>query len=121
MAAIYSTDLGIYLSGGVFVALMQVLVWSMARHSADTDVWRTGAFCAVVGVMAAFGLALGGLEGVASAVILGAVCGWIVLGYVFELETWQRGVMAGVGPIAAGVSLFLGYWMKGLILGALAA
>lgn len=118
---VYSTDLGIYLTSGIYIGLMQLLIWSIARHSADIDVWRTGAFCLLVGSMTALGLAIGGVEGIASAAIMGFLSGWAILGYVFELEVWQRGVMTAVGPVAAAVSLFLGYWLKGIILTGIAS
>jgi hypothetical protein len=51
---------------------------------------------------------------------LGFLGGWAILGYVFELEIWQRGVMTAVGPVAATVSIFLGYCFKGLILSGIA-
>jgi len=117
VVGMYSTEPGIYLASGINVVLMQLLVWSIARHSADIEIWRTVAFCLVVGTMAIFGLAIGGVEGLASGAVLGFVCGWVVLGYVFELETWQRGVMAAVGPLAAYVSFSLGYWLKEAVFG----
>lgn len=118
---VYSTDLGIYLTAGIYIGLMQLLIWSIARHSAEIDVWRTGAFCLLVGSMTALGLAIGGTGGIASAAILGFLSGWTILGYVFELEVWQRGVMTAVGPVAAAVSLFLGYWLKTIILTGIAS
>jgi hypothetical protein len=113
---VYSTDLGIYLTAGIYIGLMQWLIWSIARHSADIEIWRTGAFCLLVGGLTIMGLAFGGVGGLLSAAILGFLGGWIVLGYVFELETWQRATMTAVGPIAAVVSALLGYWLKGFIL-----
>jgi hypothetical protein len=117
---VYSRDLGIYLTAGIYIGSMQLLIWSIARHSADIELWRTGAFCLLVGCMTGIGLAIGGIEGIASAAILGFLSGWAILGYVFELEVWQRGVITAVGPIAAGVSLFVGYWLKEVILSGLA-
>ncbi|RYD29064.1 MAG: hypothetical protein EOP87_18850 [Verrucomicrobiaceae bacterium] len=113
---VYSTDLGFYLTAGIYLGLMQWLVWSIARHSADIELWRTGAFCLLVGSMTILGLGMGGLGGILSAAILGFLCGWVILGYVFELETWQRAVMTAVGPVAAIFSFLAGYWLKGVIL-----
>lgn len=113
---VYSTDLGIYLTGGIYIGLMQLLIWSIARHSADIELWRTGAFCLLVGCMTLLGVAMGGLGGILSAAILGFLCGWVVLGYVFDLETWQRATITAVGPFAAVISFLLGYWLKSVIL-----
>lgn len=113
---VYSTDLGFYLTAGIYLGLMQWLVWSIARHSADIELWRTGAFCLLVGSMTILGVGMGGLGGILSAAILGFLCGWVVLGYVFDLETWQRAVMTAVGPVAAVLSFLAGYWLKGVIL-----
>ena len=118
--SVYSTDLGIYLSAGTYIGLMQLLIWSIARHSADIELWRTGAFCLLVGSMTTLGLAIGGGGGIATAAILGFLSGWTILGYVFEMEIWQRGLITAVGPVAAAVSIFLGYWLKGLILSGIA-
>jgi hypothetical protein len=111
---VYSTDLGIYITAAIYFGIMQTLVWGIARHSADIEFWRTGAFCLLVGSMTLLGLAVGGVGGLATAAILGWVCGWVILGYVFDLENWQRQVMTLVGPIAAALSYVGGYWLKSL-------
>lgn len=113
---VYSTDLGFYLTIGIYLGLMQWLVWSIARHTADIEIWRIGAFCLLVGCMTILGVGMGGLGGILSAAILGFLCGWVILGYVFELETWQRAVITAVGPFAAVISFLAGYWLKGVIL-----
>ncbi|RYD38909.1 MAG: hypothetical protein EOP85_16775 [Verrucomicrobiaceae bacterium] len=118
---VYSTDLGAYLTFGIYLGLMQWLLWSIARHSADIEIWRTTAFCLLVGVLTVMGLAFGGIGGLLSAAILGFLGGWILLGYVFDLETWQRAVMTAVGPIAVVPSYLAGYWLKGVILKAMMA
>ena len=114
---VYHQDLGLYLAAGLFFTLTQGLAWSIARHTADLDFWRTGAFCLVVGLMTLMGWQFGGLVGVISGLALGMAAGWIILGFVFEFDPWQRWVMTGVGPILAMGSLALGYVLKGLILG----
>ncbi len=111
-----SDDLGLYLATGIYIGLMQWLVRSIARHSADIELWRTVAFCLLVGSMTILGVGMGGLDGILSAAILGFLCGRVILGYVFELETWQRAVMTAVGPVAAIFSFLTGYWLKGVIL-----
>jgi|GEM_PF-7046242 len=112
---VYSTDLGIYLVGAIYLGIMQLLIWSIARHSADIELWRTGAFCLLVGAMTLIGLAIGGVEGIASAAILGLICGWVISGFVYDLEQKHRIIITIVGPIAAVLSSFLGYWLKGVI------
>lgn len=111
-----SADLGAFLSVCLYVVLMQGLLWSIARHSADLEWWRTVAFCAAAGLSTAFGLGLGGIEGIVTAALLGFPCAWVMLGWVFELETWQRSVMTAVGPVAAAGSLWAGFQLKKIIL-----
>jgi len=114
---VYSTNLAIYLAGAIYLIIMQLLLWSIARHSADIELWRTGAFCLLVGSMTFFGLAMGGVEGIASAVILGLIAGWVISGFVYDLEQKHRIITTVVGPIAASLAIFLGHWLKGMIVG----
>lgn len=113
---VYSTDLGFYLTIGIYLGIIHWLTWYIARYTDDIELWKTGAFCLLVGSMTILGVGMGGIGGILSAAILGLLGGWIVLGYVFELETWQRAVITAVGPPAAVGSFLAGYWLKGLIL-----
>jgi hypothetical protein len=112
IAVVYPKDLGVLLSAGIYITAMQLLLWIIARHSADIDFWRTCLYCLLVGAIMAFGVVAGNIGALAVAFAMALFCGWVLLGYVFELEVWQRAVVASVGPVAAVLSIFLGFALK---------
>jgi len=115
--AISSIKLPIYLAAAIYFPTMQLLIWTIARKNADVELWRMIPLCIFVGVITGMGLLFGGIRGMGAAMVLGSFCAWTISGYLYDLETWQRGVVAVVAPLAAAVSIFLGYSLKYMIIG----
>ncbi len=114
---IVPTDLGIYLTALIMIILTQVLLWSIARYTTDIEIWRCLGFCAVVGAASAMGFALAGASGNGWWGVLGcgAFAGYLIGGFIYDFDLWQRIVVAICGPILAAIAFFGGYALKGLI------
>lgn len=54
--------------------------------------------------------------GIMTGSILGCLCAWFILGYLFDLETSQRVALTAISAPTAVASLFAGIWLRGLIL-----
>ena len=109
------TDPGIYITAAIFVTLTQLLIWSIARYSTDIEIWRCLALCAA-GIISIIGLSMGGLNGLLGGYAAGAFVAFLIAGFLYDFETWQRITVSAVTPILGIISFIAGYWLKGIIL-----
>ncbi len=117
------TDLGFYLFVGLTYGCTHLLVWLIARDSSDMDWWRSLGTSMSVAVPAGVALAFfqneASLSTVIGGILLALFIAWLVYGWLFDLEIWQRIVMTVATPAIAVGMFLVAYWLKGLILGGL--
>ncbi len=109
-------DIGIYLTAILMLVMMQGLIWGIARHSTDIEFWRCVGLCAIAGIAAITGYAIGGSQGWLLGILLGAFAGYLIAGFVYDFDLWQRLVVTVCAPVFAFVSFYGGYWLKGILI-----
>lgn len=115
-------DPSFYFAFALAVLGTQLLVWGLARHSADIEWWRATAV-SVIGILCGnlamhFYASGSGLAQVAGVLLGGAFVTWIVSGWLYEVETWQRAVLAFATPVIGTVAMIGGILIKIAIFGA---
>ncbi len=112
LAFLYVEDLGFLFFAIAYLISSQALIWAMVRHSAETDLWRTGSVCFIVGWLAYFGSMLNSFNGMLGGYIFGAMASWLMFGFVFDLNLKDRIILSFVMPALAIVCLEFGFWLK---------
>ncbi|MEM0968659.1 MAG: hypothetical protein AAGJ31_04860 [Verrucomicrobiota bacterium] len=112
-----SNDLGIYLVIALLLLGTQFLVWLFARDTTEVDWWRSMALCAVVGFVMFILTQMGAQSGKSwIGPVAGMLAASLMVGFLYEMEVWQR-ILTSLGtPCIAIGSFFSGYWLKGYLL-----
>ncbi|MCB1062018.1 MAG: hypothetical protein KDN20_03730 [Verrucomicrobiae bacterium] len=128
LAFIYSrVDPAIVFALGFATLGTQALLWGIARDSADIEWWRAASIAAVITVVSLMVLRLLAIEeSLAFGPIVAAIVGcafatWLVGGFVYDLETWQRAVLTVTSPVIGTLSLVIGVWLRNAVIGGLMA
>ncbi|MCB1086426.1 MAG: hypothetical protein KDM63_05235 [Verrucomicrobiae bacterium] len=120
-------DPAIYFAFGLTLLGIQALIWGIARDNTDIEWWRSSAVAIVAVVIGSMILSFIVRQETFSAIpILGGIfgCGfavWLIGGFLYELEIWQRLTLSLASPIIGGVGMFLGVLLRNLIIGGLSA
>lgn len=114
-----SRDPAIYIALLIAIVAIQALLWGIARFAVDMEWWKA----AVLGITV---LALGGMilpivDGSVKNLIgiysLCALAVWILAGFLYEPELWQRLVLTFVTPLLGAGAWLAGVALRNMILG----
>ncbi len=98
---------------------VQLALWIMARHSADIEWWRATALGCVAAVVSPFAMAMfsKGIQMGAGSVIIALFAIWLIAGFLYDLEIWQKILLTLLCPVIGLGAYFLALLIRNAIFG----